>query len=61
MKERIEGLCRELRLSAIFAENAVQFSGPTNQDYLLEVLEAEVRYRNNKRRNICQQHEITHF
>jgi hypothetical protein len=52
MKDRIAGLCRELRLSATFAENAVQLSGPTNQEYLLEVLEAEIRYRNNNRRNL---------
>lgn len=52
MKERIAILCRELRLSATFAENAVQLSGSTNQEYLLEVLEAEIQYRNNKRRNL---------
>ncbi len=52
MKDRIAGLCKELRLSATFAENAVQFSCSTNQEYLLEVLEAEIQYRNNKRRNL---------
>ena len=52
MKDRIAILCRELRLSATIAENAVQLSGSTNQEYLLEVLEAEIQYRNNKRRNL---------
>lgn len=52
MKERISELCRQLRLSAAFAENAMEFSGSTNQEYLFEVLTAEVRHRSNKRRNL---------
>jgi DNA replication protein DnaC len=52
MKDKIYEYCKELRLSATFAENAVEFSGETNQDYLLKVLQAEIDYRSNKRRNL---------
>ena len=52
MKDKIYEYCKELRLSATFAENAVGFSGETNQDYLLKVLQAEIDYRRNKRRNL---------
>ena len=52
MKDKIYECCKELRLSATFAENAVGFSGDTNQDYLLKVLQAEIDYRSNKRRNL---------
>ena len=52
MKDKIDEYCKELRLSATFAENAVGFSGETNQDYLLKVLQAEIDYRSNKRRNL---------
>lgn len=52
MKDKIYEYCKELRLSATFAENAVGFSGETNQDYLLKVLQAEIDYRSNKRRNL---------
>ena len=52
MKDKIYEYCKELRLSATFAENAVGFSGETNQDYLLKLLQAEIDYRSNKRRNL---------
>lgn len=52
MKDKIYEYCKELRLSATFAENAVGFTGETNQDYLLKVLQAEIDYRSNKRRNL---------
>lgn len=52
MKDKIYEYCKELRLSATFAENAVGFIGETNQDYLLKVLQAEIDYRSNKRRNL---------
>ena len=52
MKDKIYEYCKELRLSATFAENAVGFSGETNQDYLLKVLQAEIDYRSNKHRNL---------
>jgi DNA replication protein DnaC len=52
MKDKIYECCKELRLSATFAENAVGFTGETNQDYLLKVLQAEIDYRSNKRRNL---------
>ncbi len=52
MKEKIYECCRELRLSATFADNAVETSGETHQEYLLKVLRAEIDYRNSKRRNL---------
>jgi DNA replication protein DnaC len=52
MKDKIYEYCKELRLSATFAENAIGFSGETNQDYLMKVLQAEIDYRSNKRRNL---------
>ncbi|SHI82931.1 IS21-like element helper ATPase IstB [Parasporobacterium paucivorans] len=52
MKEKLYECCKELRLSTTFAENAVDLTGDTNQDYLLKVLHAEIDYRNNKRRNL---------
>lgn len=52
MKERLLECCRQLRLSATLAENAMTATGATNQEYLLEVLNAEISYRNIKRRNL---------
>lgn len=51
MKEQIYACCKELRLSTTFAENAMSMSGDTPQEYLLKVLEAEIDYRNTKRKN----------
>ena len=52
MKEKIYECCRELRLSATFADNAAETSAETHQEYLLKVLRAEIDYRNSKRRNL---------
>lgn len=52
MKDKIYECCRDLRLSATFAENAVSLSGDTNQEYLLKVLHSEIDYRFNKRKNL---------
>jgi len=52
MKEKIYNCCKGLRLSAAFSENAVTLSGDTNQEYLLKVLQAEIEYRSNKRKNL---------
>lgn len=52
MKEQLLECCKQLRLSATFAENAVSATGATNQEYMLEVLKAEIIYRNTKRRNL---------
>ncbi len=52
MKEQLLECCKQLRLSTTLAENAMTATGATNQEYLLEVLKAEVIYRNNKRRNL---------
>ena len=52
MKEQILSCCKELRLSTTFAENALTMSGSTPQEFLLEVLRAEIDYRNNKRKKL---------
>lgn len=52
MKEKLLECCKQLRLSATLAENAMTAKGATNQQYLLEVLKAEIEYRNIKRRNL---------
>ena len=52
MKEQIYACCKELRLSTTFAENAMSMSGDTPQEYLLKVLEAEIDYRNTKRKKL---------
>ena len=53
MKEQLCKCCRELRLSAVLVENAMAMSGDTNQEYLLNLLNAEIQYRSSKRRNLC--------
>lgn len=52
MKEKILECCKQLRLSATLAENAMNATGATHQEYLIEVLTAEIAYRNMKRRNL---------
>lgn len=52
MREQLLECCKQLRLSAKFAENAMSAIGATNQEYMLEVLKAEIIYRNTKRRNL---------
>lgn len=52
MKEQLLECCKQLRLSATFAENAINATGATNQEYMIEVLKAEITYRNTKRRNL---------
>jgi DNA replication protein DnaC len=52
MREQLLACCKQLRLSAMLAENAMTATGATNQEYLLEVLSAEITYRDIKRRNL---------
>jgi DNA replication protein DnaC len=52
MRKKLLECCKQLRLSATFAENAMTATGATNQEYLLEVLKTEIAYRNIKRRNL---------
>lgn len=52
MREQIYTCCKELRLSTTFVDNALSISGENPQDYLLKVLQAELSYRNNKRKNL---------
>ena len=52
IQERILNCCKQLRLSAALAENAMNLTGSTNQEYLLAILEVEIKYRTTKRRNL---------
>lgn len=52
MKEQLMQCCKQLRLSANLAENAMTAKGTTNQEYLFEILKAEIDLRNLKRRNL---------
>jgi DNA replication protein DnaC len=52
MREKLLECCKQLRLSSTLAENAMTATGATNQEYLLAVLNAEIVYRNIKRRNL---------
>lgn len=52
MKEQIYECCRELRLSSSFAENALTIEASTNQAYLTTLLQKEVKYRMEKRKNL---------
>lgn len=52
MREKLLECCKQLRLSSTLVENAMTATGATNQEYLLEVLNAEISYRNIKRRNL---------
>lgn len=52
MREKLLECCKQLRLSSTLVENAMTATGATNQEYLLSVLNAEISYRNIKRRNL---------
>jgi DNA replication protein DnaC len=52
MREQLLECCKQLRLSAKLAYNAMAATGATHQQYLLEVLKAEITYREIKRRNL---------
>ena len=53
MKAQLLECCKQLRLSAKLADNAmVAKTVATHQQYLLEVLKAEITYREIKRRNL---------
>jgi DNA replication protein DnaC len=52
MREKLLECCKQLRFSSTLVENAMTAIGATNQEYLLKVLEAELEYRNIKRRNL---------
>lgn len=52
MRNQILECCKQLRLSTTLVENAMIATGATNQEYLLEVLKAEILYRSTKRRNL---------
>ena len=52
MRDKIYECCKDLRLSATFADNSTTLSGDTHQEYLLKVLQAEQEYRNNKRKEL---------
>lgn len=52
MKKKILECCKQLRLSTTLAENAMNATGESNQEYLYEILRLEIQYRNEKRRNL---------
>lgn len=52
MREKLLECCKQLRFSATFAENAMTATGASHQEYLLDVLHAEIQSRNTKRRNL---------
>lgn len=52
MQTHIHQYCKTLRLSTTFAENALTLTGNTNQEYMLNVLQAETQFRSSKRRNL---------
>ena len=49
VKESIALYCKQLRLSANLAEQAMTQEGETNQDYLCNLLANEVSYRRERR------------
>lgn len=52
MEDKIYEHCKVLRLSSTFASNAVALDGENHQEYLIQLLKAEVIYRNEKRINL---------
>lgn len=52
MRDKIYEYCKEIRLSATFADNAVKIKGKSHQEYLLKILKLESEYRANKRKNL---------
>jgi DNA replication protein DnaC len=52
MREEIYNCCKELRLSATLADNAMRQDGNTHQEYLLALLQSEVAYRFEKRKTL---------
>ncbi len=49
MQESIADCCKQLRLSANFVANAMIQDGKSSQDYLLNLLTNEIRYRQERR------------
>lgn len=52
MREKLLECCKQLRLSSVLADNAMTATGATHQDYLLQILNAEIINRSTKRRNL---------
>jgi DNA replication protein DnaC len=52
MREKLLECCRQLRLSSVLVENAMTATGATHQEYLLQVLNAEIINRSTKRKNL---------
>jgi hypothetical protein len=49
IKESIALCCKQLRLSSNLAERALTQEGETNQEYLINLLSNEVKYREERR------------
>ncbi len=52
MREKLLECCKQLRLSSVLVENAMTATGATHQEYLLQVLNAEIINRSTKRKNL---------
>ena len=50
LKESIALCCKQLKISANFAERAMTQEGDTNQEYLYNLLSNEVTYRTERRK-----------
>ena len=50
LKDSIALCCRQLKISANFAERAMSQKGETNQEYLYNLLSNEVTYRTERRK-----------
>ena len=50
LKESIALCCKQLKISANFAERAMSQEGETNQEYLYNLLSNEITYRTERRK-----------
>ena len=59
LKESIALCCKQLKISANFAERAMSQEGETNQEYLYNLLSNEVTYRTERRKTKLTTREKT--
>jgi DNA replication protein DnaC len=51
IQEQIATCCKRLKLNKVLADNCFSINGETNQEYLLNILQAELEGREQRRRN----------
>jgi len=51
LKDEIANCCKALKLGCSIAESSTDLTADTHQEYLLKLLQAEVKHRENARRN----------